>query len=246
MIVAMMQPTFLPWAGYFAIMDACDQFVVLDDFQFQRQSFHQRNRLFVSGASVGWVTVPVEHRGSQGFPLLTEVRPLVTRRFAAKLARLVGQNYGFSSELDRVTDLLSSALARQWDSLADLNTSLISGIASLLGVTAVLIRSSDVGSGGRRSHRVADLLRKIGATTYLAAGGAEEYMRKDGVFPLEDIETRFQRYSPVPYPQRQSAAFEPHLSALDVLLQLGGSKALATIRAGHGESAAWRSVAART
>ena len=60
MKVAMMQPTFLPWQGYFELIYQADCFIFLDDFQFSVQSYHQRNRLFVNRDQVGWYTVPVK------------------------------------------------------------------------------------------------------------------------------------------------------------------------------------------
>ena len=95
MRVAMMQPTFLPWTGFFQLIDAADLFIVLDDFQFQRHSYHQRNRLFV-GPTVQWVTVPVRHPPGGEFPLLNEVEPVLSERFQLKLNRTLTQTYGAS------------------------------------------------------------------------------------------------------------------------------------------------------
>lgn len=241
MVVAMMQPTFLPWAGYFALMDASDQFVLLDDFQFQRQSFQQRNRLFVGPRQVGWVTVPVEHRGSADLPLLCDVHPVITPRFRTKLGRLLSQNYGFSEHFATLARPMQAIIEQNWQSLADLNIALIRELASMLNLSTVLLRSSEIGSAGGRSERVADLLRRVGATTYLASAGAEPYMREDGVFPLPDVDTFFQDYSPAAYEQRHSDAFVPYLSTLDLILQVGPDKALDTIRAGAREFAPWTS-----
>ncbi len=58
-----MQPTFLPWQGYFALIGMSDIFVFLDDAQFVRQSFHHRNRLFAARARVDWISLPVAHAG---------------------------------------------------------------------------------------------------------------------------------------------------------------------------------------
>ncbi len=242
--MAMMQPTFLPWAGYFALMDAADCFVLLDDFQFQRQSFQQRNRLFVGGQRVGWVTVPVEHRHSTDFPLLCDIEPILTARFRDKLSGLLRQNYGFSEHFAEVAAAVEAVLARDWQSLADLNIALIEKLAALLGISTMLLRSSDVQATGKRSQRVAELLRKVHATTYLAAAGAAAYMREDGVFPLPDVETLFQDYSPLAYPQGHSDVFIPHLSVLDMLFQLGPARSREVVRAGGGDFLPWRTQAA--
>ena len=60
MNVAMMQPTFLPWLGYFQLIYKSDIFIFLDDFQFSVQSYHQRNKLFVNQDQVDWYTVPIK------------------------------------------------------------------------------------------------------------------------------------------------------------------------------------------
>jgi hypothetical protein len=239
MVVAMMQPTFLPWAGYFALMDACDCFVLLDDFEFSRQSFQQRNRLFVSGSQAGWVTVPVEHRSGEERQLLSTVRPLITARLRHKLARLLSQSYGWSPYFDAVIQAVGIAVEKDWPTLADLNVTLVQRIASLLRLSTTVLRSSNLASTGVRSERVADLLGTVGATSYLAAAGAETYMRQDGVFPLPDIDTYFQVYTPAPYEQRQSETFVPYLSVVDMLFQIGPERSLETIRLGANDFAPW-------
>jgi WbqC-like protein family len=238
--VAMMQPTFLPWAGYFALMDAADCFVLLDDFQFQRRSFHQRNRLFVGGERVGWVTVPVEHSHGTDFPLLCDLRPVLTSRSRAKLRALLSHNYGFSDYFTEVAAAVEAVIERDWQSLADLNIALIEALASLLGITTVLLRSSPFKTAGPRSERIADLLHKVHATTFLAAAGAEAFLREDRIFPLEDIDTLFQDYLPYPYPQRHSDAFVPYLSVLDMLFQLGPAHTRDVVRAGGRDFLPWQ------
>ena len=239
MIVAMMQPTFIPWAGYFALIAACDTFVLLDDFQFQRRSFHHRNRLFLSVEQPGWVTVPVEHSHSDDRPAINEIRPLLDSGFRGTFRRLLTHNYGQSAFFQSVTEPLTSVLEQEWASLADLNIALIECLSSLLGLAPTFVRSSAIGSTGSRSSRLADLLGRIEATGYVAAAGAEDYMRADGIFPLAGVETRFQNYVPVAYEQRQSSEFVPYLSVLDMILQIGSERARDCVKAGAREHRLW-------
>lgn len=241
--VAMMQPTFLPWAGYFALMDAADCFVLLDDFQFQRRSFHQRNRLFVGGQEVGWVTVPVEHRHRTDYPLLCDLQPVLTPRFRDKLRGLLSHNYGFSDYFGEVVAVVETVIERDWHSLADLNIALIQELASLLGISTVFLRSSQFQSSGPRSERIAELLHDVDATVFLAAAGAEEFLREDGIFPLAGVDTVFQDYSPSAYPQRHSADFIPYLSVLDMLFQIGPERSLDIVRAGSKGFLSWQAEA---
>ena len=246
-IVALMQPTFLPWCGYFALMDSVDEFVVLDDFQFVRQSFQQRNRLFQPGANkVDWVTVPIVHPGSTTRPSLAEVVLQDLPRFRRKTLATLRQSYARCADAEPVLDMVDREFASEPRTLGDLNLRLIRCIASAVGIQTPIRLSSTIGSTGRRSERVASLLANAGARTYYAARGAYEYMRADGVFPIAGIDTYFQRYHPVPYPQRHSEAFVPYLSALDLVLQVGRERALAVIRAGAEAFEPWEQATAVT
>ena len=90
----------------------------------------------------------------------------------------------------------------------------------------------------RWSARLADLLNRVGAKRYLAAAGSD-YMTQDEVFPLAEVETCFQDYEPVEYPQLGADQFVPYLSVLDLLLHAGPGRALSVIRAGSGPFIAW-------
>ena len=126
-----------------------------------------------------------------------------------------------------------------WASLADLNISFIDLTLGLLDIQTPTLRSSELGSVGRRSARLADLLNRVEAKRYLAAAGSREYMKEDEVFPLAEVMTCFQNYQPVEYPQLGADQFVPYLSVLDLLLQAGPGRALSVIRAGSGPFSAW-------
>jgi hypothetical protein len=233
-----MQPTFLPWAGYFALLDASDSFVFLDDFQFSRRSFQHRNRLFSRPGRVEWVTVPVEHRGTQDVSI-ADSRPRLDQAFIRSFSRLVQTSYGSSPWFDRVAPPLNESIASGHRNLADLNIDLINRLCELLGLERRGVRSSEIGTTGARSTRIASLLRSVGARTYLAAPGSAPYMAADGVFPLPDVATAFQRYEPERYPQRHAKHFVPKLSVVDTLFQVGPERAADVVRAGGRDFTPW-------
>ena len=101
-----MQPTYLPWAGYFNLMTEVDLFIYLDDAQFERSSWQNRNRVLVEGRSA-WLTVPVV-RGFLGAPI-DRVRlddRLPWRKKHGALLRQAYARHGFASQLMDVVDLL--------------------------------------------------------------------------------------------------------------------------------------------
>jgi hypothetical protein len=234
-----MQPTFLPWCGYFALIDAADLFVFLDDFQFQRRSWHHRNRIFGAPGRPAWITVPVAHSRSDTRASINGVEPVLDAGFRRTFHGMLQHGYGRSAHLDELAPSLSRWIESDWTSLADLNIAFIELTLGLLGIQAHILRSSDLGSVGQRSARLADLLDRLGAARYLAAAGSRDYMIEDGVFPLADVVTCFQDYEPVVYPQLGTEGFVPTLSVLDVLLQVGPDRALSVIRAGSRPFRAW-------
>ena len=227
-----MQPTFLPWCGYFALIDAADVFVFLDDFQFQRRSWHHRNRIFAAPARPAWITVPVTSTHSDTRASINCISPVLDTGFRKTFLGMLQHGYGRCEHLVEVLPSLRRWIESDWTTLADLNISFIELTLGLLGIETRTLRSSELGSVGRRSARLADLLGRVGATRYLAAVGSRDYMTEDQVFPLEGVVTCFQDYQPAEYPQLGSDRFVPYLSVLDLLLQAGPDRALSVIRAG--------------
>jgi hypothetical protein len=234
-----MQPTFLPWSGYFALVDAADVLVFLDDFQFRRRSWHHRNRIFATPGQAAWITVPAEHTGSDSRAAINRTVPVLDTRFKGTFRGMLQQGYGRSDHLEELMPSLTTWIESDWAYLADLNIAFIELVFRLVGIETKTLRSSDVGSAGRRSARLADLLRRVGAGRYVSAAGSRDYMAEDGVFPLAGVETCFQDYEPVEYPQQGADQFVPQLSVLDLLLQVGPDRALDTIRAGNRPFRPW-------
>jgi hypothetical protein len=244
--VALMQPTFLPWQGYFGLVAAADVFVLLDDFQFQRHSFHQRNRLRTAGGEETWVTLPVGHPRDGEFPTLGDAVPLVDPKWRRRFTTTLEQSYGRAPHHDAVRAPIDAWVDATWPSVAEMNIAFIQVVAGLLELAPTWRRSSEIGSTGQRSERVLDLLQRCEARTYLCARGSFEYMAEDGLFPVDDIDVVFQDFEPQPYPQRRADAFMSHLSILDALFEVGPDATRALVLAGQRAWTPWRAMPAMT
>jgi len=232
MIVAMMQPSFMPWQGYFELIYKSDRFIILDDFQFSVQSYHQRNRLFVNKGQADWYTVPVQKSDSFMVPLnkthINESTP-----WRKKQWKRIEQNYRKAPFYSVIASELEHWLASPASSLASQNTELILMLCSVMGINREIRYSSERPSGSERSQRVLELLRWCQADQYVCARGSFKYMYEDGEFPVQDIEVLFQNFVPRPYPQIGSPQeFIPFLSVLDALMNIGPEGTLHLIEAG--------------
>ncbi len=230
MDVAMMQPAFMPWQGYFALMEAADLFVFLDDFQFCSRSWHQRNRLLVAPDKADWYTVPVSKLNGSRQPL--NLMPLADTEWREALWRKLEMNYSRHPFFDTISPMVREWLLQSHDSLAAFDMQFIRSAAKLMGLDCKFVQSSEIGVDGRRSDAILNMLRRLEANKYLSARGSFEYMLEDGVFPDESVETVFLDFEPVVHPQLGTTGFIAYLSVLDALMNLGPADTLAAVRDG--------------
>jgi hypothetical protein len=239
MIVAMMQPSFLPWQGFFELVWRSETFILLDDFQFSNQSYHQRNRLFVAPGAVDWWTVPVHKAQASKMPL-TRVRIDDSGPWRKKMLRRLQANYARTPFFDVVYPEIEAWLAAPAESLAELNIGFIELVLRLFGWQRQLHRSSAFPSDAVRSQRVVALLREFDATVYLAARGSFGYMQEDGVFPVPGLDVQFQDFAAQPYRQAGNPARFEVLSVLDALLNIGPHETAALVAAGTPQWRGWQ------
>lgn len=232
MNVAMMQPTFMPWIGYFELIYKSDIFIILDDFQFIIQSWQQRNRLFVNKAQVDWYTVPVKKAESFLAPLnKTIINESVPWR--KKMLKRIQQNYSKADYYNEIYPIVEKWLLTKRESLDEQNLLFITGVCQYLGINREFKRSSDYPSTSKRSKRVLDLLRWCSGNRYYCAKGSFGYMLEDNVFPVNDVEVLFQDFQHVPYAQVGSPKeFIPSLSIIDSLMNAGPSATHELIKQG--------------
>ncbi len=239
MNVAMMQPSFIPWQGYFELILQSDIFVILDDFQFSYQSYHQRNRLFVNKEQVDWYSIPVKKDISFKAPL-NQVAINEASNWRDKMWKRIRANYSKAAYFTIIAPWVEAWLFEAARSLSSQNTAFIKFVSGLLGYRGQFRFSSELPSAKARSERVAELLRWCEAQTYFCARGSFNYMFVDKVFPLPNIRVLFQNHQPAPYIQVGSNdEFIPYLSILDALMNIGPEQTRACVLQGTGKWFSW-------
>jgi hypothetical protein len=229
--VAITQPTFLAWAGWFDLADQVDLVVVLDDVSFAKRSWQQRNRLRTP-EGLSYVTVPVRSAGRRS-QLIVDTE-LVADDFVDTLIRTVSTNYARAPHFARYFADFSAVLRQSSAAgkLVSLNCGLIDWLAAQLGIQTPRVRSSELAVEGKRGARLANICEHVGAKHYVSPAGAEEYLLEDRAeFDSRGIAVELQVYEHPVYRQ----CFEPFLpyaSVLDLLLNEGDS-AGAILRTGR-------------
>ena len=219
--LVVMQPTFMPWAGYFNLMSQAEDFVFLDDVQLEKQSWQTRNRIIINGRP-SWISLQIRHKNLAQSILESEV--VNFDHWCKKLTRSFAYAYSkhpyFHDTLE-ILDLLGKSSACN---LAALNEIIICFVASRLGLTTKIHLASKLRIDGVRSDRLVAFCDYFGAKEYLSPLGSANYLAEDGFSVKTSARLRFQNYQPSPYPQRGVQCYISQLSILDVLANLGWEK----------------------
>jgi hypothetical protein len=234
MRIAIMQPTYLPWMGYFDIMDQVELFVFLDNVQFVKQSWHVRNRI-KTPKGLEWLTVPVMLHGRFG-QLMNEAE-IRKADFWKKHTRTIEVNYGRAPYFqDYFYGLLSVfEQGNPWIHLVDLNIKLIEWLSEVLGVKNRSVHSSHLEVAGRRSSLIAAICRSLGATEYLSPIGSAAYLLGEiQEFTNRGIEVFFHNYKHPTYNQL-FPPFLPFASVIDLIFN-EGPRSMGIIRSGRGHA----------
>jgi hypothetical protein len=218
-IVAIHQPNFFPWLGYFHKMRWSDVFVLLDDAQIQKTGGSVTNRAeLVSNGKRMFFTAAID-RSKGGTMLIHEVRFAEGEDFRARLERLLRHAYARAPFMKELGPEILAMVREPAETLGAYNSAAIRRIAQLLGLRAELVSSSSLGVTTSSTQRLVDIVEKLGGRTYLAGGGAKNY-QDDSLFFARGINVWYREFLAPSYPHGKDEPMAG-LSVLDALLYTG-------------------------
>jgi WbqC-like protein len=229
MLVAIHQPNFLPWLGWFDKLARADVFILLDTAAHQHTGSNYTNRVkIMAGGEPRWITIPVA-RGSDQRSRIDRLRVAGNGVWRRKMRATFEQSYAKAPYFDGAMPIVDSMLAAETDLLCELNLIALGAIAAALGLPSErMLRASTIAGEGEAENtgtdRLVALVRAVGGDAYLAGHGADGY-QEDERFAAAGITVEYQHYHPPPYRQLHAGAFVPGLSAIDALMNLGGDAA---------------------
>jgi len=226
MKVAIHQPHYLPYLGYFDKLDAADVFIVLDTVQFAKHDWQNRNRIRTKDGWQ-WLTVPVIDR----FPERIDRVEINGRTdWSRKHGQALRLHYGGCRFWDPVGPPLTELLQRPWQRLYDLNVAVLDLLCQQIGIRTPRVLASSLRAREESTDRLIDLTRAVGGTVYLAGSQGPAYMDV-ARFTQAGIAVEVQAYQHPEYPQRY-APFLPDLAVVDLLLNCGPDS-LTILRSGR-------------
>lgn len=222
---AIHQPQLLPWLGYLNKINSADVFVSLDNVQFKKNEFQNRNKVRV-GAEPKWITAPVSFKFGD---TIRETLIAGDPRWRKKMISTIEYNYGKTPFFKNYAPPLFEILNREWKNLAELNEATVIWLVNCFGIkTSILISSEMPAFTPDPTQRLIEICRHTGADVYLSGSGAREYLDME-TFTSSGIALEFQDFLHPVYPQCYSdgarvagGAFLSHLSAIDGLFNCGG------------------------
>lgn len=215
-----LQPSYIPWRGYFHQIHKADVFVFYDDVQYDQRGWRNRNRI-KSPHGPQWLTVPVAAKGARSGRLPIHHIPIAwDHPWNKKHLETLRRVYTRAPHFERYKDLLDDFYSRQPRSLVDFTIELTIALSGRLGITGTtFLRSSTLPARGSKTDRLISILGHLGATHYISGPSARAYLDEEK-FRSAGIGLEYMEYRYPEYPQLYPP-FDPQVSILDLMFMVG-------------------------
>ena len=233
--IAAIQSNYIPWIGYFDIINAVDEFVFIDDVQYTRRDWRNRNRIRSLGGGSQWLTIPVLVKGR--YTQRIDETVVSDGSWAQRHWQTLQQAYHAAPYFRHYEDRVREAyhVAESLNKLSDINRHFIELCCSLLEIDTPIRWSTEFTTESERNARLIGLCTALDARQYLSGPSAKEYLDADA-FATVGTEIRYADYSAYQRYDQVHEGFDPAVTVLDPIFNLGnGAQSLLLTRRGkHG------------
>jgi WbqC-like protein family len=215
-----LQPSYIPWRGYFHQIALADVFVFYDDVQYDKHGWRNRNRI-KTHQGTQWLTIPVYSSGvlEDGVPI-NQVQIDWGQPWSRKHWQTLRQSYGKAPFFEEYAGMLEACYQKHTDLLVDFTMDLTIELSRRLGIQHTrFVRSSSYSVEGVKTERLLDLLRQVGATHYITGPSARDYLEADK-FSAVGIQLSYIEYGYPEYNQLYPP-YDPQVSILDLMFMTG-------------------------
>ena len=220
MIAVILQPSYIPWRGYFDQIRRADLFIFYDDVQYDKHGWRNRNQIKTAHGKQ-WLTIPVHSSGvTQGVPIKA-VKIDQSKPWAKNHLKTLTVSYSKAPCFKQYLPLLESFYERRDEFIADFTIETTITLARELGNGHTrFMRSSELdGITGEKTGRLIQILKRVGATHYISGPSAQDYIETEK-FAAAEITLEYMRYDYPEYPQLYPP-YDPFVSVLDLLFMAG-------------------------
>jgi hypothetical protein len=218
--VGILQPGYLPWLGFFDQLYQCDIFVFLDDVQYTKHDWRNRNRIKIP-EGILWLSIPVLTKGKLD-QKISDARIDKKRLWQKKHLKRFESFYKKAKYFDEIIDLMYDIYHKEYTFLIDVDMDFILKVHRYLSIKTEILFSSEIQITGIKDEKVLSICQYLNATHYLSGDAARDYLRED-IFSSEGIIVEWQNYRHPYYDQlwKKEQGFISHLSIIDLLFNHG-------------------------
>jgi hypothetical protein len=219
MKVVILQPSYIPWRGFFHQIQKADLFIFYDDVQYDKHGWRNRNRI-KTNQGCQWLTIPVHSKGvvDQNTPI-NQVKISWSTDWNEKHWRTIQQAYSKAPYFQRYAPMLEEFFLQKPEFLADFTVETTIALALELGMETQFMRSSQLNVNGLKTDRLIQILKLVGATHYISGPSARDYIEtdkfEDAGISLEYIEYDYPEYQQL-YPP-----YDQFVSIIDLMFMVG-------------------------
>jgi hypothetical protein len=217
--IAIMQPTYLPWVGYFGLISAVDCFVILDSVQFARRSWQQRNQIKTNNGSM-WLTLPVISKGHYK-QKINNVRLDSSKDYLSEHTKSIHHSYAkakfYPSECDKIFNLIDFSNSKY---LVDITVPIIKNCCKILGIKTQILSSSELNLDGVKDELLVSICKFLNADEYISPPGSKVYLEDSKRFVEAKIDVSYFNFTHPVYPQI-NGDFLPYMSIIDLIFNCG-------------------------
>lgn len=219
-VVAIHQPEYLPWLGFFKKMMNVELFVFLDDVQFRKKGWQNRNRIRINDGTT-LLSIPVH---THSYPKINEVTIDNEKNWSMRHKKSILYNYARAPYFGEIKDFIESIFEKKFQYLVDLNTEIIKFIMNELEIKSKIVFSSELEISKKGSDRVLDICKAVDADHYITGTFWAESNLRVEEFKKSNIDVEFQKFQHPIYKQIHGE-FIPEMSIIDLLFNEGRKEA---------------------
>jgi len=215
--VAILQSNYIPWKGYFDLINLVDEFIIYDDVQYTKNDWRNRNKILTHNG-VQWLTIPVKQEKLNQKINETKV---FDKRWNIKHWRTLQQNYSKASYFEHYKYALEHLyLTTNTEYLSQINYLFITEICKQLEIKTKITWSDQYNYGLGKTERLVQLVQATGGNEYISGPAAKEYLNEK-LFRNAGIKVTWMDYSGYPEYHQLHAPFEHNVSILDLIFSEG-------------------------
>ena len=219
MKVAILQSNYIPWKGYFDLINDVDTFVFYDCVKYTKNDWRNRNKIYVN-QSPQWITVPISNDSTK---LSIDEVLISDKRWQDLHFKTLYLGYKKAPYFFQLEELILDYLKdRNWENLSSLNQYTIQEISRKIGISTNFINSRELDLRGDRVDRLVNICADLGASEYISGPAAISYLTgNEEQFSSKNILLKYKHYPEYPVYKQTQGKFETYVSIVDLIANIG-------------------------